>query len=291
VTGSLHKLLEERIRDSQFAAEFSRHRDHPELFSELYPLYGAMALDEASERFDAVILDEAQDFRAETLVALADAWTRDVPSSQIVLFGDYSKQAIYGTPKESLEVARSCLAGSIVVPLHRNCRNTRRIAVQTSNLSNFEGLKLHPNQPDGLAVDTRFYKARGDQPERLSQIFSRLKDEGISPADVVVLGKYRLENSGVRLLPSDSPWKLADPSAGPIGKASVAYSSIHAFKGLESAVVVLVDVDSLEEGEGEALLYVAMSRARARLYMLIDQRCRPDFDRKVSAGLLRAMEA
>jgi thymidine kinase len=290
VAGSLHKLLEERIKASQLAQEFARHRDHPDLFSELYPLYGAMALDEANERFDAVLIDEAQDFKAETLVALADAWTRDVSSAQIVLFGDYTKQAIYGTPKDSLDVARSCLGG-FVVPLHKNCRNTRRIAVQTSHLSSFHGLKLYPNQPEGEAVETLFYKDRGEQPHQLSRIFRQLKDEGIPPDDVVVLGKYRLENSAVSSLPPDSPWRLAEASLSARAKKEVAYSTIHAFKGLESAVVVLVDVDSLEEGEGEALLYVAMSRGRARLYMLLDSRCRSDFDRKISAGLLEAMGA
>jgi hypothetical protein len=34
-----------------------------------------------------------------------------------------------------------------------------------------------------------------------------------------------------------------------------------------------------------------MSRGRARLYMLVDSRCRPDFDRKISAGLLQAVGA
>jgi thymidine kinase len=290
VAGSLHKLLEERIKASQLAQEFARHRDHPDLFSELYPLYGAMALDEANERFDAVLIDEAQDFKAETLAALADAWTRDVPSAQVVLFGDYTKQAIYGTPKDGLDVARLCLGG-FVVPLHKNCRNTRRIAVQTSHLSSFHGLKLYPNQPEGEAVETLFYKDRGEQPHQLSRIFRQLKDEGIPPDGVVVLGKYRLENSAISSLPPDSPWRLAEASLSARAKKEVAYSTIHAFKGLESAVVVLVDVDSLEEGEGEALLYVAMSRGRARLYMLMDSRCRPDFDRKISAGLLEAMGA
>jgi superfamily I DNA/RNA helicase len=248
-----------------------------------------MALDEANERFDAVLIDEAQDFKAETLVAVADAWTREVPSAQIVLFGDYTKQAIYGTPKDSLEVASSCLAGSVVVPLLKNCRNTRRIAIQTSHLSSFQGLRLYANQPEGEAVETLFYKDRNQQPLQLSRIFKQLKDEGVPPDDVVVLGKYRLENSAVSSLPPDSPWRLAEASLSVRAKKEVAYSTIHAFKGLESAVVVLVDVDSLEEGEGEALLYVAMSRGRARLYMLIDSRCRPDFDRKISAGLLEAM--
>ncbi|MGN3973642.1 NERD domain-containing protein [Tsuneonella sp. SYSU-LHT278] len=284
VAGSMHKLLDERIGKTSFAAEFRKNRQHPELFSELYPLYGALAIEELGERFDAVLIDEAQDFRSTTLVALAEAWTRDSENPRIVFFGDYVQQAIYDTPGENLQVAREALTGAFALPLRKNCRNTRRIAVQTSSLSGFRDLKLNHGQPEGEAVETTFYRDRTDQTERLAKVFAKLRDEGISSDDVVVLGKYRLENSGVATLSQESCWRLVDDPNGQ-RKSTVVYSTIYAFKGLESAVVILVDVNCLDEGEGEALLYVGMSRAKARLYMLIDERCRPAFDRKVLTGL------
>lgn len=285
VAGSLHKILDERIRQSSLSEEFRRARDHPDLFSELYPLYGAMAIEEAGERFDAVLVDEAQDFRSEPLVALTEAWTRDRAGAKIVLFGDYSQQAIYDTPRESLQIARGRLGGSMAIPLRKNCRNTRRIAVQTSHLSGFRDLQLNPDQPDGDAVETSFYSDPAEQAGRLATILKGLDSEGIPAGDVVVLGKYRLENSGVGDLPSFSPWKLFGASLESRPERAVAYCTIHAFKGLEAPVVILVDVDDLGEGEGEALLYVGMSRARGRLYMLIAKDCRAAFDDKIVAGL------
>ncbi|WP_338501523.1 NERD domain-containing protein [Sphingomonas kaistensis] len=289
VAGSLHKLLEDRIKVSQFADEFRKHRGHPDLFSELYPLYGAMALDEANERFDAVLIDEAQDFRSEALVAIANAWIRSVEGAQVVLFGDYSQQALYDTPKESLDIARSCLGACTVVPLTKNCRNTRRIAVQTSHLSGFASLKLHTGQPEGDAVETLFYSRSSDQGALLAKVFRKLKDDGIPADEVVVLGKYRLDNSDFSKLPTESPWQLADAAFSPSPKGIVPYSTIWAYKGLEAAVVIIVDVDTLEEGEGEALLYVAMSRARVQLYMLVHRNCRATYDRKIAKGLLKVI--
>jgi DNA helicase IV len=207
-----------------------------------------------------------------------------------VLFGDYTQQAIYNSCAESFQVAKERLNGATVVPLRKNCRNTRRIALQTSHLSGFQNLQLNSSQPEGDAVQTSFYATAPEQRAKLSGVFQKLSDAGFSPADVVVLGKYRLENSSVSALPDDSPWNLQEVSSNG-KKGTVPYSSIHAFKGLESSIVIVVDVDSLDEGEGEALLYVAMSRARAQLFMLIDKKCRSSFDRKLLQGMKALVSA
>ena len=282
--GSLHRLLDARIRGSSFSGDFQKSRGHPKLFDELYPLYGAMAIDEVSERFDAVIIDEAQDFQSEMLVALAEIWTRDVDEAKVVLLGDYSQQSIYGTPGESLKTARERLGGAPIVSLRRNCRNTRRIATHTSLLSGFGEFELHARQPEGDAVETSFSKGPAEQQAKVAKILHDLNSEGISPADIVILGKYRLENSGLGSI-DGSPWTVAEARLLQSTKDTVAYSTIHAFKGLESPVVILVDIDRIEEDEAESLLYVAMSRARARLYMCVSSSCRVDYDRKIMNSL------
>jgi len=284
VAGSMHKLLDERIRRSPHAAEFEKLRNHEELFSLFYPLYGGMAVKEAAEIFDAVIVDEAQDFHSAALVELVTGWIASGHRGKIVLFGDYEKQAIFGTPGDSLEIARERLAGATIIPLRKNCRNTRRIAVQTSHLASFRNLQLNPAQPDGEAVETWFYKRPEQQGERVEAVLAKLKGAGISPADIVILSKYRRENSGVKSLSGNTPWKVVDASFE-APRDAVSFSTIHAFKGLEAPIVILTDVDDLDEGEGESLLYVAMSRARARLYMLVSDACRPAFDCKVAKGL------
>lgn len=47
--------------------------------------------------------------------------------------------------------------------------------------------------------------------------------------------------------------------------ATISFSTIHAFKGLESEAVMLVDVDDLRSDRSRSLLYVGASRARTLL--------------------------
>ena len=53
-------------------------------------------------------------------------------------------------------------------------------------------------------------------------------------------------------------------------KTEVRFSTISAFKGLESKAVILVDVDSFSDETARLLNYVAISRASSLLYILYD---------------------
>ncbi len=54
----------------------------------------------------------------------------------------------------------------------------------------------------------------------------------------------------------------------------ICYSTIHSFKGLESPVVIVRDINRISGEQYEALLYVGMSRARVRLILLMHESCR-----------------
>ena len=177
------------------------------------------------------------------------------------------------------------LGSAGIISLTRNCRNTRRIALQTSYLSKFDGYRNLEGQPDGDAVDVRFYRSEQDEASKFAQIMNDLNREGIPAKDIVILGKRRLENWKAAKQ-SGLPWAIVE--AGEANGVSVPYSTIHAFKGLEAPVVILAHVDALSDEE-ESLLYVGMSRARARLYTLIDESCRRAHDQKVAAGMAKAL--
>ena len=66
---------------------------------------------------------------------------------------------------------------------------------------------------------------------------------------------------------------------------TIPFASIHAFKGLEAPAVIITDIDSLNDERSRALLYVGMSRARIRLFMLMHESCRASYDRILDAGL------
>ena len=53
-------------------------------------------------------------------------------------------------------------------------------------------------------------------------------------------------------------------------KTEIRFSTISAFKGLESKIVILIDVDGFSDQAVRMLNYVAISRACSLLYILYD---------------------
>jgi superfamily I DNA/RNA helicase len=49
------------------------------------------------------------------------------------------------------------------------------------------------------------------------------------------------------------------------------------FKGLENSVIVLIDMTELCSEKNRSLLYVGMSRARHRLFVLVAQSAKTDY--------------
>lgn len=70
-------------------------------------------------------------------------------------------------------------------------------------------------------------------------------------------------------------------------KNCIRYASVHAFKGLEAAGVVITDIERMDE-RVRALLYVGMSRARVRLVLLMHSDCRAEYNRMLEDGLTLA---
>jgi superfamily I DNA/RNA helicase len=128
----------------------------------------------------------------------------------------------------------------------------------------------------GQPVDYRYYDGAESQRNALSTVLQHFLRGGVRASDIVVLSRLKLERSGV-LGCGGSDFRLSDAEELPYanGVPTIRFSTIQAFKGLESPVVVLCDVDPLSASETQNLLYVAMSRARCELVVLMDERTRP----------------
>ena len=58
----------------------------------------------------------------------------------------------------------------------------------------------------------------------------------------------------------------------------VTFSTIYRFKGLENAVIILTDVMDYADSR---LIYVAMSRARCKLYILENESATREYDKLI----------
>ena len=153
-----------------------------------------------------------------------------------------------------------------------NCRNTRNIGEETALLSGFTSPPYRMGQVIGLPVDYHYYDSARGQRDALAETLRRHLAGGVKAADIIVISRLRLENSGVAGVDGGNSFRLVE--AGelvPTGSRMpvVRFATVQAFKGMESPVVVLCDVEQVSEDEPQALLYVAMSRARSLLSVLV----------------------
>ena len=281
VVGRFFKCLRDVITASPVAAEFleeEKRATTEALFGEIYPLYGQLAVEKMAPKFDMIIVDEAQDLVRQPVLDVLNAWLKEgLAGGRWAFFGDFHRQAIYGThadgdPRELL----NALCPSIThANLSQNCRNTRRIGEETAFLSGFAAPPYRMGQVEGLPVNYQDYSDPVSQLAALRKVLgSLLMEPGSDVSDVVVLSRHRFEYSIARELENGTDFRVrpVDKLSGGTRVPTFAFATAQAFKGMESKVVVLCDVDSMETDEDRALLYVAMSRARSLLAVLLHTR-------------------
>lgn len=241
--------------------------------------------------FDMLVIDEAQDLLEDEYLDVLDLLLKGgLAGGRWALFGDFERQAIYMS-EGGAGALKAIEALSERAPVHAkyslriNCRNAGPIAetlVITSGLAPGYKRILHDNE--GSDVDPLFYSSASDQEKQLAYAIGKLK-ETFKAGEIMVLSMRNDENScaggtssgalGIRLAPMR---KVQDGQTIP-------FSSIHAFKGLEAPAVVITDIESLDDEKTRSLLYVGMSRARIRLFMLMSENCRASYDRILDTGL------
>ena len=207
-------------------------------------------------RYDAVIVDEGQDFHRDWF-DLLEGLLRDPKRGAFVIFYDPA-QDIFGT---------GCnLPPYPATVLGVNFRNTRSIAGFLSGLAeraaapfsrNPEGEPpvFHP-QPHGAAAAARAV-------ERLVE--DLVNEKHVPPGRITVIAPHTRENSCLSGIDHLAGQRL---STDPLDRAgAVLCTTIHKFKGLESDVVILVDVREDDLFCGRAFLYTAAARARVLLHV------------------------
>ncbi len=192
-------------------------------------------------KFDAIVVDEAQDFKTHWWVAI-DSLLREGASSRLHAFFD-TNQMVYGPI--GAQLASFSLAP---IRLTRNLRNTQKIHAVSA--AHYQGPVITPDGPEGISVEV-LPAAEHDVTRELGAVLRRLTGtEGVKEEDIAVLVS---DSQAVRTFRTSVP-------------SGIALSTIGDFKGLERPVVVVVVSRSL--ADQVELAYVASSRARTHLVLL-----------------------
>ena len=228
-------------------SEYEQGKAPPEFFNEELPLALLSAVEKFGPRYDALFVDEAQDLHNDWLEALM-ATLRDPDDALVWLFMD-DNQRVYDN---QLDVPKQFRRYDLV----HNCRNTQRIHDEV--MKKYVGeIKPEPIGPEGRDVELHL---TGDQPAKVRELVAHLcGKEEVLPQDIVVLSSHALEKSEVGAGGCGDYEFVKEPAA--LGK-KVRFSSIRAFKGLESPVVILCELEDVDDATIDQQLYVGFSRAK-----------------------------
>jgi hypothetical protein len=260
-------------------------------------LHGTHCLhdDPEFEPYDAVVVDEAQDLRPVQL-QVASLLAGGVRARNLILLADPAQSIYYkGVPWKDGNIH---VAGARSVSLSRNYRNTRQILEAAWSLAT----RGASDDPDEEAITPDVTDRPGPRPvvvscqnddyqdryivKTIEQLCSRME---FRPGDIAVLARKneRLNRLRGMLARAGLPIVHFRENEFDIFENKVKVITINSAKGLEFPVVLLAYLDEGElprflrvddEDELEAelrserrLLYVGMTRAAKRLYLLCRQ--------------------
>jgi DNA polymerase III delta prime subunit len=256
------------------------------------PLLATEALltgDSSLPAHDVLIIDEAQDLLSDAMLDVLELVTRGgLSAGRWAIFGDFERQAIYAglDGQSGLDRLRSRAGANFTTsPLRINCRNSPRIAEAVTLTSGLApGYSRVLAETESSDVEPVFYKSVSHQVEQLATTLKHLLKK-FPPDQIVVLStRADVSSCAAGLAASNRELGLAPYKGDACSAIGVRYASVHSFKGLEAAAIVLTDIDSVDDAHGKSLLYVGMTRARHSLTMLINDRARGHYDRMLMDG-------
>jgi ATP:corrinoid adenosyltransferase len=263
----IDSLISFLIRAGETEDQIPTDIDDGERFDLYRPLAALEAIERLrdSVRYDAIVVDEGQDLLTQPRLDVLDALLRGgFREGSWRVFWD-PLQALFGHRGDArLELIEQMSTCPVDYVLTINCRNTREIADRVEDLSGVnmdEVAFVDGPQPGDAEWD--------DERSHVKRVEATLRhwiERGVPPDSIVILSPRRFELSiasrlgkmAVRIV--DCSGQRPEPEPG-----TISFSTIHAFKGLESEAVMLVDVDDLSSDRSRALLYVGASRARTLL--------------------------
>lgn len=215
-----------------------------------------------NDRFDAVVVDEAQDFHP-------DWW---IPMEIINRGGDKGPFFVFFDPAQNLYMDDDLAIPDLGTPfeLPINCRNTKQIAATCSRIRGVN-IPVREDAPDGIETTTEVVP---DATQRMHKVRQRI-DEWF--------GQGKLKLSQIAILSPFEQSKSCLANMNTIGKVNlttdldhwrsndgVLFSTIRSFKGLEADAIIVTDVPNpaTDAYFTTADFYVGCSRAKHLLLIL-----------------------
>jgi len=260
---NFHQFCERRFKQHSraYLAKAKSEQSVDDLYDVQYPLALYLLLDEHPEHFDAILVDEAQDFGDEYWLPI-QIMLQSEADSPLYLFYDLN-QKLYkrgnGFP----------ISPNDEFLLTTNCRNTKHIHRLIAGF--YAGNDFQAPDIEGVDIDWVAIEGPRPQAAKIARIVTDyLVNGGLSAQDLVVIVTDRrmlassIEALAACPLPRGIHW--SDDAKEQSQRVRIVTAA--RFKGLEATVCLLWGMDSIDLAEDRMDIYVAASRPRNRLHVI-----------------------
>jgi hypothetical protein len=259
VASNYHDLARDFARRAQISvpseAEINARANPAEYYETELPDKLLAALGTLPDRFDAIVVDEGQDFADEWWVTLEELLANGDDGGLFIFYDDnqrlYRRQSSYPIAGPHFR-------------LTRNCRSTRSIHTTATAYAD-QKADLDCAGPVGRAVEVLGAETDHEVDALRKTVHRLTKVEGIDVADLILLTPRSARTSQFRDELHVGNYRLSWESSGP---GMLACRNIHGFKGLERPVVILGETNRAHPDTRNALLYVAITRAQHHVVVL-----------------------
>ncbi len=219
---------------------------------EQLPLTAFEQLDRYEPRFDAVIVDEGQDFLPDWWAMIESLLT---PDGRLVFF--------YDPNQDIFETGAAIPIDSPPAQLTINCRSTAAI----NRAARAVGEVTFPCEDGPVPGELPEFRESGSAREVQKSLSSKLTElvdsQGLKSNSILVLSPRRLEKSSLDGKDKIGYFRLVEEQ--PSNSAEIRFATLQSFKGLEADVILMFDVDLDHKTWVPANMNVAFSRAKHRL--------------------------
>lgn len=221
-------------------------------------------------KFDALIVDEAQDLMQMGLLDRLDACLANgFSGGRWALFADFQNQSGLIFPTESNALQRIESYQPTRVPLRTNCRNTLEI-LETIKFRLGADMGVR-GSGSGPAVKEIQVKSKEAVAKALAHELAELVNGGMSLSQITVLSPSTYSHSAIGLLPEkwiQNVEQLDSYSIRTFPPQAISFAQIADFKGLENDAIIVIDLPISKSSKSKTLHYVGMSRAKVYLSVI-----------------------
>ncbi len=233
---------------------------------------------DSAHLYDSIIVDEAQDILKSTFLEVLNGCLKGgFQNGRWTLFYDKFRQAgLYGDSDSGVASILEKFKPTLF-NLGTNCRNTKKIAEETEMITNYIFQKiLHDG---GRKSRVEFYKDIEERNSTLLSIMSDLAKQDISKGRQIIL-TLENETNFLNSVSGIHGYKFQSLSKFDQFKSDQHLNLVceaKRFKGLESDIVIIPEIKSFDQ---TVELYVAMTRAKAMLFLLIDSSLKKQYQER-----------